>query len=582
MTTVRYTLSMPSPNSHLFHVRIEVKRAPGEVTDFVMPVWTPGSYKVRDFAKNVQDFSAGRRAWKKVDKSRWRVQAGGNVTIGYDLWAFDLTVDTSHLDADHGYVNGASVFMYVDGHKDAPIEVAVRAPRGWKVATGMDKRGGFWTAADYDILVDSPLEIGTFRKRTFRVRRVPHHLVIHGKCNADEARLVRDVKKLVETEIRIMRHVPYRHYTFILHNTFERGGGGLEHLNSTSLQYPPNGYRPAEKYGNFLELVAHEFWHLWNVKRIHPEMLGPFDYEREVYTTLLWVMEGITSFYDSLVPCRAGLVTPERYLKKTGDRIQRYLQKPGRLRQSLTQSSFDTWISLYQSNENSINSQMSYYEKGELVGLCLDLEIRKRTRNRKSLDDVMRLLYAEHGRKGRGFPEPEFKIACERVAGKLDRFFADYVKGTVEVPWSRFLGHAGLRLVRQPQKREGGERPKRSRPWLGVITRKSGQTTTIASVLQGSPAQTSGLSARDELVALDDARVVPEEWERRIAERSPGDRMRVAFFRSGYLREVTVTLGGRDNTTLVLKKVKKPTSLQKRIYEGWIWMGWKSEARNTK
>lgn len=576
MTTVRYTLSMPDPNSHLLHVKMELKGAPGASTDFVMPAWTPGSYKLRDFAKNVQDFTAGRHEWRKVDKSRWRVAAGGDVAVEYDVWAFELSVQTSHLDADHAFINGASVFLYADGHKDAPVTVDVKAPRGWKIATGLERRGLRLSAPTYDLLVDCPIEIGTFVQRTFKVRGVPHHLVIHGEGNYDEKRMVDDVRRIVETEVKILRHIPYDHYTFLLHNTTEYRGGGLEHLNSTALQYAPTGYRPREKYENFLELVAHEFFHLWNVKRIHPDMLGPFDYEREVYTTLLWVMEGFTSYYDTLVPCRAKLWTPEKYFKKMADRIQKFEEKPGRKRQSLSASSFDTWIKLYQPNENSANCQMSYYEKGELVGMCLDLEIRRRTENRKSLDDVMRLLYAEYGRKGKGFPEGEFKKACERIAGNLDRFFADLVDGTGDVLWNKYLAAAGVRLEREPKRPEEGEPARPAKAWIGVGTAKAGGVLSISSVVEGSPAWKAGLSAKDELVALDGAKVPAEEFEKRLDDYSPGDRVRFTVFRSGFLRDVAVTLGGKANETWLIRKVKSPTLAQKRIYEGWLWLKWES------
>lgn len=574
MTQVHYTLSMPDPNSHLFHVKMELRGAPGTSVDFVMPAWTPGSYKVRDFAKNVQDFSAGKSSWRKVDKSRWRVAAGGDLTIEYDVWAFELSVQTSHLDADHAFINGASVFMYADGHKDAPLTIDVRAPRGWRIATGLDRTGSRLRAPNYDLLVDCPIEIGTFKQRTFKVRGVPHHLVIHGDGNYDEDRMVDDVRRIVETEVKILRDIPYEHYTFLLHNTTEYRGGGLEHLNSTALQYPPTGYRPREKYENFLELVAHEFFHLWNVKRIHPDMLGPFDYEREVYTTLLWVMEGFTSYYDTLVPCRAKLWSPEKYFKKMADRIQKFEEKPGRRRQSLSESSFDTWIKLYQPNENAGNCQMSYYEKGELVGMCLDLEIRRRTDNAKSLDDVMRLLYAEYGKAGKGFPEGEFKKTCERIAGNLDRFFEDLVDGTKDIPWNKYLAAAGVKLEQDPKRPEEGEPARPAKAWIGVGTTKTGGVLSLSSVVEGSPAWKAGLSAKDELVAIDGAKVTADEFEKRLDDYAPGDRAKFTIFRSGFLRDVPVTFGGKDNVTWVIRKVKSPTPAQKRLYEGWLWSKW--------
>jgi predicted metalloprotease with PDZ domain len=564
---------MPDPNSHLFHVRMEVRGLPGESADLVMPVWTPGSYKVRDFARNVQDFRAVGRPWRKVDKSRWRVQAGGDLALEYRVWAFEMSVQTSHLDHEHGYVNGAGVFLYVDGHKDAPVALEIRAPRGWRVATGLERRGGAFFAPDYDVLADCPIEIGTFETHTFKVKGVPHHFVIHGEGNYDRDRMLADVRKIVAAEVAIMRHIPYRSYTFLLHNSPERGGG-LEHLNSTSLQFPARGYRPREKYDDFLELVAHEFWHLWNVKRIRPEMLGPFDYEREVYTTLLWVMEGITSYYDTLVPCRAGLFPPEKYFKRLAERIQKFQEKPGRKRQSLAESSFDTWIKLYQPNENSTNCQMSYYEKGELVGMCLDLEIRRRTRNRASLDDVMRALYEEWGRRGRGFPEGEFRRTCERFAGSLDRFFADFVDGVADVPWNRFLAAAGVRLEKEPRKPDDGEKPRRERAWLGVATQRQAGALTVSGVVEGSPASRGGLSVRDEIAAIDGQRVGPDEWEKRLEEYEPGDRVRFAVFRAGFLKEVPVVLGRKENVTWVIRKLKKPAPEQRALYESWLGARW--------
>lgn len=574
MTRIRYTLSLPAPQTHLARVKIELDDLPGGTVDLVMPAWTPGSYKVRDYARNLQGFTAGGAAWRKVDKSRWRVETRGRAVVEYDVWCFEQSVQSSHVDAEHAFLNGASVFLYVDGRKDAPVSLGIRAPRGWDVATGLEKRGSGWTAPSYDVLIDCPIEIGRFERRTFKVKGVPHHWVSHGPANVDAARALRDVRRIVETEIKIMRHVPYDHYTFIVHHSPERGGG-LEHRNSTALQFPGTAYRPREKYENFLELVAHEFWHLWNVKRIRPETLGPFDYEREVYTTLLWVMEGLTSYYDTLVPARAKLFGVDRYFRRVADRIQKFEEKPGRRRQSLTESSFDAWIKLYQPNEHAQNAQMSYYEKGELVGMCLDLEIRRRTANRRSLDDVMRLVYEEWGRHDRGFPEPEFKRACERTAGgRLDAFWAAFVEGVEDIPWNRFLGIAGCRLVKEPRKPEDGEKPRPVRPWMGVTTQRGGAGVVVGGVVEGSPAWKAGLSPRDELVALNGAKVLPDEFERRVDELAPGERARVTVFRNGFLREIPVTLGARRNVTWQIRRVPKPTAEQKAVYESWLWNDW--------
>jgi len=541
-----------------------------------LPSWTPGSYRIRDFARHVQDFSAGGLEWSKLDKARWRVvpRNRGPVRIRYRVWAFELTVRTSHLDDEHGYVNGASVFLYLEGRKDVPIRILIRPPRGWRIATGLQEEGrGLYSAPDYDTLVDCPIEMGRFRELSFRFRGKRHRIALHGPGNYEERRLVRDVRKIVATEFGLMRELPYRDYTFLLH-TVPDGGGGLEHANSCSLQYPPFHFRPREKYEHFLELVAHEFFHLWNVKRIHPSGLGPFDYEREVYTTLLWAMEGLTSYYDTLLPCRAKLLSPDRYLKKIAERIQKFEEKPGRHRQSLSRSSFDAWIGLYQPNENAPNCQMSYYEKGALVGLCLDLEIRRRTAGRRSLDDVLRSLYQDFGRAGTGFPDGEFRRGCERIAGgSLARFFANYVDGTAPIPWGRFLDWVGLELAREPRKGDDGAASK-SRSWLGVLTQRSGERVVVTSVIEGSPADRGGLAPRDELVAIDGARVEPEGWEKRIEERSPGHRARLALFRRGFLRELEIEISSRPNVATTLRRRKQPTPAQRREYESWIGSPW--------
>lgn len=578
MSRVRYVLSMPEPATHLLHVRVEVDGAPGPHTDFVLPAWTPGSYRIRDFARHVQEFSAGGRTWTKTDKSRWRVEGGGSVAVEYKVFAFELSVRSSHLDSDHAFVNGAGVFMLADGMKDDPVELSIRAPRGWRTATALRSRRGRFLASGYDELADSPIEIGSFERRTFRVGGRRHELAIHGPGNHDPARLVADLKKIVEAERRIFRELPYERYVFILHHVPE-GGGGLEHRASTALQYPPYQYRPREKYENFLELAAHEFFHLWNVKRIRPEMLGPFDYEREVYTRLLWVMEGITSYYDTLVVTRAKLASADRYLKKTSERIRKFEEKPGRRKQALSASSFDAWIGLYQPNENAPNCQMSYYEKGELVGMCLDLELRQRTAGRKSLDDVMRLLWTEWGRRDRGFPEDEFRRTCERVAGgSLAAFWRDFVDGTAEIPWGRFLAHVGIELHREPEKPAEGEPPRDAKPWLGASLQKSAGGMAVSAVVEGGPAWKAGLSVKDEIVALDGLKA-GEDLERRLDEASPGDRVRLALFRSGVLRELEVVLGRRDAGTRALRRVKSPTALQKRIYEGWLGHPWAPDRR---
>ena len=578
MATIRYTLSMPEPQTHLFHVKIEVEDFPGPDVDFIMPVWTPGAYAVRDFARNVQDFGAGGRGWSKVDKSRWRVKANGGskVTVTYRVWAFELEVDRSHLDDTHGYFNGASVFMYVDGAKGDPVTLDIKPYRGWKVTTGLDRvAANRFNAATYDELIDCPTDIGTAPVKTFRVRGKEHRVLIHGEQNWGHDRVTRDSKRIVEEAARMFGGLPYDHYTFLFFATSGPALGGLEHRNSTAITLNPWIGRPAKSYERVLEVTSHEFFHLWNVKRIRPTALGPFDYERETYTKLLWVMEGITSYYDDLICERAGLYPDGRYLKKVAEAIEKYREKPSRLRQSLTASSFDTWLWRYEGDGNSVNRMMSYYEKGSLVGMCLDLEIRRRTSNRKSLDDVMRHLWSDVAQKGRTLEEDDLRPIVERVAGaSFKEFFDKYVDGTAEVPFESFLKVCGLELVKEPPKGDDAKDEPKALAWLGIGTRANGERPSIANVAEGSPAWRDGLSPGDEIVAVDGAKATADNFPTLLKDFAPGKKARITVFRGPRLVHVPVTLGRKENVALAIRPAKKAGALEKSIHRGWLRKKW--------
>ncbi|HLG43272.1 MAG TPA: hypothetical protein VI643_07895, partial [Planctomycetota bacterium] len=340
MTRIAYTLSFPRPSNHLVDVEIEIREAHAPFIDLVMPAWIPGSYRIRDFARNVQDFRAGR--FRKIDKSTWRVETGGRATVRarYRVYAFELSVRTSHVDGDHAHLNPAGLCMYVSGRMDEPCELRIAPPPGWKVATGLPRRNGAWVAESYDHLADCPVEVSKFLRRDFRVRGRGHEFVVCGPGNYDLRGLVRDAAKIVEAGARLFGGLPYDRYVFILHAT-DGIGGGLEHRNSTSLMFPRLDFKPRENYRRALNLIAHEYFHLWNVKRILPQAFRPYDYTREVYTDLLWLMEGFTDYYALLLVSRAGLITAKEAREALGKWFEGYHLKPGRRVQSLTESSFD-------------------------------------------------------------------------------------------------------------------------------------------------------------------------------------------------------------------------------------------------
>ena len=596
---ITFTVSMPRPHTHLFEIDIAIKEqglimSLAEVS-LVMPVWTPGSYLVREFERNVQDFAAADATgkplkWEKINKNTWRVVTNKSRDwhATYKVYANELSVRTSELNSSHGYWNNANLLMYPEGFLDHFSTVRVVAPDGWKIATGLPPVPGqrnTFLADNFDILYDSPFEVSNFKTIVFNVKGVPHRIVIDGEGNYDPERMRRDVQKIVETEVELMGgEVPYRDYTFILHLR-ANAGGGLEHLNSTSLGYsrfgftiargdrttsssPNAGEQTQRDYRGFLSLVAHEFFHLWNVKRIRPDALGPFDYTKENYTKLLWVAEGITDYYADLALRRAGLISDGDFITATARAIQQLQNTPGRLVQSVEESSFDAWVKFYRPDENTINSQVSYYDKGAILGLLLDLEIRKRSNGAKSLDDVMRTLYTEFFKKKRNYTPAEFQRICETAAGgSLEEFFAKYVRGTDELNYNAALETVGLRLDTAVL---GPTGQPAQRVEFGADLRQEQDRLMVARVYAGSPAYDQGLNTGDQIVALDNARVTRDFFIARLAEKKPGDLINLTIFRFDELSTLLIKLGGRADGTYRIVPLPAQTEAQKKMLRSWL------------
>jgi predicted metalloprotease with PDZ domain len=574
---ISFTVSMSKPYTHLLEVEMRLEDAHGLPArlNLVMPVWTPGSYLIREFERHVQDFAArdagGRTlSWQKVNKDTWRIETGGahDLRITYRVYANDLSVRTNDLNDQHAYFNNAALLMYPEGQLKTASTLRVVPFSDWKVATGLppvpDQTNTF-RAENFDVLYDSPVEVSNFKTISFEVRGVPHRIVIDGEGNYDTERMRRDVQKIVETEAAIMGEIPYHDYTFILH-AHSRAEGGLEHLNSTSLIFERNSFLPDDKYKGFLSLVAHEFFHLWNVKRIRPDALGPFDYTKENYTKLLWVAEGITEYYAPLALRRAGLISEGEFLDRISRQIENVQNTPGRLLMSAEEASFDAWIKFYRQDENSINSQISYYDKGQLLGLLLDLQIRKASGGAKSLDDVMRYLYTEFYKKNRNYTPEDFQRTAELMAGSsLENFFARFVRGREELDYNAALSAVGLQLGEADR-----TKPPVERLYLGADVAQDGERLTIRRVYSGSPAYDQGLNAGDQILALDNQRVNQQSFLARLAEKRPGDTLNLILFRDDELRTFTIKLGKRVIVDYRIVPVKEPTPEQARQYKGWI------------
>lgn len=587
---VRYRVSMPQPHSHLFQVEARFPAADDALTA-VLPVWTPGSYLVREYARHLQDVTAATEDGEalpitRLDKRSFQVASRGRpVVFRYRVYANELTVRTSHLDGTHGYFNGATLFLYVEAMRRREHRVRIDAPPGWQTFVALEQDGQDSVAPDYDELVDSPFEIGPSAPLTFTAAGVPHQVVVWGDPPPDKDRLLGDLTRVCEVEAKLFGGLPMKRYLFLVYLT-DKGRGGLEHKASTALLFPRQGFTTGKGWEDFLTLAAHEYFHLWNVKRIKPRALVPFDYSQEVYTSLLWAFEGTTSYYDNLLVRRAGLMSAPRYLTRAGETLTALQGTPGRKVQSLSDASFAAWIKHYRPDENSPNSAISYYLKGELVALLLDLELRRATLDAKGLDDVMRLLWSRYGDE-RGVPEDGVEAAAKEVAGKdLSAFFDRVLRSTEELDYSVF-SHVGLEArfrVRESSGDKGGTPPRwkgtelRPRGWLGITTK--GQSA-VATVLDGSPAMQAGVYPDDEVLALDGYRVDGGALLQRTEDKKPGEAVTLTLFRRDKLLSVPVVLGAKPADAVYLARVDKPTDAQKAAYQSWLGAPW-DEAESAK
>jgi predicted metalloprotease with PDZ domain len=573
---ISFTVSMSKPHTHLFEVemRWRAPRLPAQV-NLVMPVWAPGSYLVREFERHVQDFAASDAQgkalpWRKASKNTWRVETNNarELRVTYQVYANELSVRTNDLNDRHAHWNNVALLMHPEGQLDKPSTLRVVPFGDWKVATGLPAVAGqpnTFRAENFDVLYDSPVEAGRFKTLTFEVRNVPHRIVFDGEGSYDAERVRRDTQRIVETQASMMGDLPYRDYLFILH-AHTSDGGGLEHLNSTSIIFERNSLRATAAYQNFLSVVSHELYHVWNVKRIRPDALGPFDYSRENYTRLLWVAEGITDYYGHLMLRRAGIVSDEEYLATLSSMVELVQSKPGRFAMSVEEASFDAWIKYYRPDENSVNSQISYYDKGHLLGLLLDLEIRKLSGGAKSLDDVMRYLYAEFYKKNRNYTPEDFQRAAELAAGaSLENFFARYVRGREELDYGASLNTVGLRL--------GGldpTKPPPERPAFGADLAQEGDRLVVRRVYSGTAAYDQGLNVGDQIVALDGVRVNQQLFSAKLGEKRPGDVLNLTLFRDDDLRSMSIRLGRRVVADYRILPVKQPAPEQVKQYRAWV------------
>ena len=578
---IRYQITSRNPNSHYFDVSICIDNPDPAGQQLRLPNWIPGSYMIRDFARNLLDLracdQAGELAIEQIDKSNWRVAAcSGELSVEYKVYAKDLSVRAAHLDHSRSYYNGSSVFVEILGQGDKPCEVLIEKPDAaccvdWQLATSLKRKQaeaygfGLYEALDYDDLIDHPVEMSAFTRITFQACGVPHDIILTGRFECDQARLAADLKTICEHHIRFFGEpVPMDYYQFQVMVVGE-GYGGLEHRASTSLiasraSLPKPGQTGVDDdYRDFLGLCSHEYFHTWNVKRIKPEVYRPYDLQREVYSDLLWAFEGITSYYDDLGLLRSGLIETDSYLELLAQTMTRVKRGLGRCRQSAAESSFNAWTKFYKQDENAANAIVSYYAKGCLIAACIDLKMRELTDGQKSLDDVMRRLWQDYREQGKGVePDGIQKLVSELTGIDLESFLDELIYGTSELPLPELLASVGIEVVQRVAKNaqdKGGKDIEGELPGVdfGVILKDGEAGLVIQRVVEAGAAQSGGLSAGDQIIAVDGLRLNLGQLEKKILRTNAGDVWQVHVFRRDELYRFDIVLQAAAETTFVLK-----------------------------
>jgi predicted metalloprotease with PDZ domain len=541
----------------------------------MMAVWTPGSYLVREYARHVEALAAtdsGRAPLRieKTRKNRWRISTNGTrvVRLRYRVYAREMSVRTNWVDEEFALVNGAPTFItLVESPSRRAHEVRVVLPKEWaRSLSGMQPgpAANTFVAPDYDALVDSPIVAGTPSVYEFRVSDKPHYLVDFregGVWNGPQA--VRDLAKVAETTVRFWGDAPFDRFYFF--NIIGAPRNALEHKNSTVINIPRESANSRAGYLDWLSTAAHEYFHAWNVKRLRPVELGPFDYENEVYTKSLWFVEGVTDYYADLLLARADLATQDEYLDLLSSQIQSLQSTPGRLEQSAEMASYDAWIKFYRSDENTANTAISYYVKGAVIGFLLDAKLSRMTNGAKSLDDLMRVMYSRFSAE-RGFTPEDLRETAAAVAGPANarelRAWLELVLGTTaELDYTDAIGWFGLRLTPSPQS---------PRPWLGLVTRTDDQRTIVSEVLRGSPAFTAGVSVGDEITGMNGEFLKPGQLATRVGQLTPGSKIALSLLRRGAVRTLEIALGTDPGHAWTLSRSPVATRQQTEHIGAWI------------
>ncbi len=546
LSPTRIHVSLEARSTHWLELELRCDGLDIGAHELFMPVWTPGSYLIREYQRHIdrvfaEDEQGRPLSVKKTSKNRWSVQLkeAGTLVVRYRVYCRDLTVRTNHVDAKRAYWNGACTYLLPVERRDGPFEVTVAAPSAWSCVSGLESEAGVWRAETLDELLDCPFWVGTAAQTSFESAGKPH-LVVHDGVDAKEhQRLTEDLKRICDTAAELFGgKLPYQRYVFFL-LADEGGSGGLEHANSTVIHMPRRFYRVEPERTRLISLLAHEHFHVWNVKRIRPLGLRSFDYEQENYSSGLWLSEGFTSYYQEIIPLRAGLYSRETFLQRLADTIQSVLEVPGRKVQSIAESSFDAWIKLYRSDENTRNTTVSYYSKGAVAALCLDLLIQGHSKGQHSLDDVLRGLFDDYERHGPGQSrELVCKLCCEFAGSDLAQDFGALIDACEDPPINDWLAPFGLRF-------EGPAG--RLRADFGIQTAVKEGRLFVTHVAAGGSGEAMGMSPDDEILAINGERVLPKDWDNWLGSWLPADsEVELTIARRGLLERLSGRVGSKQ------------------------------------
>ncbi|MES2330894.1 MAG: PDZ domain-containing protein [Bacteroidota bacterium] len=569
-----FTVSVKDPTAHLYHIHFVGKGLNKEEVEFKLSEWTPGYYQLLHYAENVSGFHATSTTgdtlvWSKASANSWKVQSKNNSTIilDYDVRAPRAFVAANYVDAERGYISPAGVFVYPAGLLKHPVTITVVPYAGWTmVATGLENIKGdpnSFIAPDYDVLYDSPILMGKLESLpSFTVNNIPHYFIAYKPGEFDKTRFMNDMQKIVTTASGIIGDIPYDHYSFL---AIGPGGGGIEHLNSASVSFEGSRmYSSKESMVRIYHFLAHEYFHHYNVKRIRPIELGPFDYDKGSRTKMLWLSEGITVYYEYLVVKRAGFTDAAELLQTFSNSIRDYENKPGRNFQTPADASYTTWEDgPFGRTGDDVNKTISPYDKGPALGILLDFKIRHETKNKKSLDDLMRLLYnTYYKQKGRGFTEKEFQDEAEKIAGVSLAAFFDYIYTLKTVDYPNYLGYAGLTIDTTTHELSGG--------WSGISTRTRNDSLIVNSVDWQSPAWNTGIRARNIIVKLNGTNASEKLFRDIMNDAKDGDKFSIGYIAGGVLKEAEIRIATKKERSYSIKPLANPGALQLSILKDWL------------